>query len=54
VLFEDHGREKQALVRWWIAGDQSLWRLSAVAPTGVERDAMRRDLEQVQETFRRI
>jgi len=54
VLFQDQGREKQALVRWWIAGDQSLWRLSAVAPTGVERDAMRRDLEQVQETFRRL
>ncbi|HUS33576.1 MAG TPA: hypothetical protein VMZ53_33970 [Kofleriaceae bacterium] len=55
VIFSDErGTEKQALFRWWIAGDQSLWRLSSVAPTGVERDAMRRDLEQVQETFRRL
>jgi hypothetical protein len=54
VIFSDRTGEKQALFRWWIAGDQSLWRLSSVAPTGVERDALRRDLEQVQETFRRI
>ena len=54
VIFSERGTEKQALFRWWIAGDQSLWRLSSVAPTGVERDAMRRDLEQVQETFRRL
>jgi hypothetical protein len=54
VIFAEKNVEKQALFRWWIAGDQSLWRLSSVAPTGVERDALRRDLEQVQETFRRI
>jgi len=54
VIFSERNTERQALFRWWIAGDQSLWRLSSVAPTGVERDALRRDLEQVQETFRRI
>ena len=54
VIFSEGNVEKQALFRWWIAGDQTLWRLSSVAPTGVERDALRRDLEQVQETFRRL
>jgi hypothetical protein len=54
VIFNERGTERQALFRWWIAGDQTLWRLSSVAPTGVERDALRRDLEQVQETFRRL
>ena len=54
VIFGERNTEKQALFRWWIAGDQTLWRLSSTSPIGVEREELRRDLEQIQETFRRI
>lgn len=54
VAFVERRVQRVGLMRWWIAGDQTLWRLSSVSPVGVERDELRRDLEQIQETFRRI
>lgn len=54
VQYVERGQQRVGLMRWWIAGDQTLWRLSSTSPIGIEREALRRDLEQVQETFRRI
>jgi hypothetical protein len=54
VQYVEHGAQRVGLMRWWIAGDQTLWRLSSTSPIGVEREELRRDLEQIQETFRRI
>src|SRR5439155_10896668 len=31
VIFSERNTERQGLFRWWIAGDQTLWRLSSVA-----------------------
>lgn len=54
VQYVEHGMQRVGLMRWWIAGDQTLWRLSSTSPIGIEREELRRDLEQIQETFRRI
>lgn len=54
VQYVEHRTQRVGLMRWWIAGDQTLWRLSSTSPIGVEREELRRDLEQIQETFRRI
>jgi hypothetical protein len=54
VQYVEHSAQRVGLMRWWIAGDQTLWRLSSTSPIGVEREELRRDLEQIQETFRRI
>lgn len=54
VQYVERGQQRVGLMRWWIAGDQTLWRLSSTSPIGIEREELRRDLEQIQETFRRI
>ena len=54
VTFQHSGEAKHALHRWWIAGDQTLWRIGSGGPRTVERAALQADLEQVQQTFRRI
>jgi hypothetical protein len=54
VAFVERGMQRVGMMRWWIAGDQTLWRLSSVAPVGPARDELRADLEQIQQTFRRI
>jgi hypothetical protein len=54
VQYVERGGQRVGLMRWWIAGDQTLWRLGSPSPIGVEREELRRDLEQIQETFRRI
>lgn len=54
VAFVEQGKQRVGMMRWWIAGDQTLWRLSSVAPVGPDREELRRDLAQIQETFRRI
>ena len=53
VQYVERGMQRVGLMRWWIAGDQTLWRLSSTSPIGIEREELRRDLEQIQETFRR-
>ncbi|HEY5920641.1 MAG TPA: hypothetical protein VIV11_03175 [Kofleriaceae bacterium] len=54
VTFQHGGDAKHTLHRWWIAGDQTLWRIASGGPRGVERAALQADLEQVQRTFQRI
>lgn len=54
VAFVEHGTQRVGVTRWWIAGDQTLWRLSSMSPVGPDREELRADLEQIQQTFRRI
>lgn len=54
VAFLERNTKRVGVMRWWIAGDQTLWRLSSMSPVGPHRDELRRDVEQIQETFRRI
>jgi hypothetical protein len=54
VTFQLGGEAKHTLHRWWIAGDQTLWRIGSGGPRAVARAALQADLEQVQQTFRRI
>jgi hypothetical protein len=54
VAYAEHGEPRHTVMRYWIAGDTTLWRLGSSAPLEIEPTTLQDDLNFVQETFHRV
>ena len=54
VAYAEHGEPRHPIMRYWIAGDTTLWRLGSSGPIEIEPTSMQDDLDFVQRTFHRV